>query len=166
MEGNTLTTKRCTLCGEHKSTTEFHKGNRKDGLQPYCKPCNIARAKQWQMDNPTRDIFNNKRSRCKRDGKEFTLDYDSIQWPTHCPVLGIELEYTRRRGKSSSPEKNSPSFDRIDPTKGYVPGNVIIVSNLANTIKSNATVDQLERVASFYRQLIPHGGSSNDQEAS
>ena len=42
---------------------------------------------------------------------------------------------------------------RIDNGKGYIVGNVIVVSFRANTIKSNATVEELERVAFFYRGL-------------
>lgn len=38
---------------------------------------------------------------------------------------------------------NSPSLDRIDPTKGYVPGNVQVVSFLANRAKSNLSDAQL-----------------------
>ena len=70
-------------------------------------------------------------------------------------MLGCELDYRRNRGGGITILPNSPSFDRIDPTKGYVKGNVIIVSNKANVIKSNATVEELERVSSFYRQLNP-----------
>jgi hypothetical protein len=33
-------TKRCPRCGETKSAAEFHKSRaRRDGLQPYCRPC-------------------------------------------------------------------------------------------------------------------------------
>jgi hypothetical protein len=76
-------------------------------------------------------------------------------WPTHCPVLGVELEYRRQLGNKKGPLPNSPSFDRVDPKVGYVPGNVIIISHKANVIKSNATVDELKRVASFFEQFIP-----------
>lgn len=75
-----------------------------------------------------------------------------------CPVLGVPLDYTI--GKGGICNDYSPSFDRIDPSKGYVSGNVIVVSTLANRIKSNANVDQLKKVAAFYEQLIPHVGGS------
>lgn len=68
-----------------------------------------------------------------------------------CPVLGIRLNYDRYVAeKKSGPLPDSPSFDRVDPTKGYVKGNVIVVSLQANRIKSNATIDELCKVASFY----------------
>jgi len=48
---------------------------------------------------------------------------------------------------------NSPSLDRIDNTKGYTPDNVVVVSNRANSIKRDATPDELMAVAKFYMQL-------------
>ena len=44
---------------------------------------------------------------------EFTVD--EITWPEYCPVLGIRLLY----GKKGRMVDASPSFDRIDPSKGY-----------------------------------------------
>jgi hypothetical protein len=87
-----------------------------------------------------------------------------MAWPTHCPVLGLELDYRRQRNSNKGPIPNSPSFDRVNPALGYIPGNVIIVSHKANVIKSNATVDELERVAAYYRQLISQEGSSHATE--
>ena len=49
---------------------------------------------------------------------------------------------------------NSPSIDRIDPSKGYTKDNVWVISRRANTIKSNATVDEVEKVAQGLRQLL------------
>ncbi|WP_145960516.1 hypothetical protein [Novosphingobium meiothermophilum] len=45
---------------------------------------------------------------------------------------------------------NSPSLDRIEPELGYVPGNTIVISNRANRLKSDATIDELRAIASFY----------------
>lgn len=52
-----------------------------------------------------------------------------------CPYLGVKFE-----------KRNSDyvlSIDRIDPTKGYVKGNIEITSRLANTMKNKATNSQL-----------------------
>lgn len=43
-------------------------------------------------------------------------------------------------------KENSPSIDRLDNTKGYVKGNINIISWRANRIKSDATLDELEKI--------------------
>jgi len=66
-----------------------------------------------------------------------------------CPALGMPFKVGYKDGIS-----NSPSLDRIEPSKGYIKGNVIWVSMLANMIKTSATPEQIIRVGEFYRQLI------------
>lgn len=68
---------------------------------------------------------------------EFNLHHKDLEWPEYCPILGVKLE----RGGDRS---NSPSLDRIDPSVGYVKGNVRVISKLANGMKQNATFDELE----------------------
>jgi hypothetical protein len=65
-----------------------------------------------------------------------------------CPALGIELII----GKEDW--GNSPTIDRIDNTKGYVKGNIIVVSMLANCIKNQATPDQILKVGNFYCRKV------------
>ena len=40
--------------------------------------------------------------------------------------------------------------NKIDPKKGSTKNNIVIVSNRANRIKSDATVDEIRKVADFY----------------
>ena len=88
------------------------------------------------------------RERAKRKGIAFNITEKDIMIPDKCPVLGLRLEIGTGRAHDAS-----PSLDRIRPNEGYVPGNIIVVSHRANTIKSNATVEELRIVASFYEQL-------------
>ena len=46
------------------------------------------------------------------------------------------------------------SFDRIYPKKAYIKGNIVVVSNKANRIKTDATVDEIRKVADFYEKLL------------
>lgn len=52
------------------------------------------------------------------------------------------------------------SVDRIDNTKGYVPGNVIVVSYRANRIKSDADTTELLKIARFYAELGSNEGGA------
>lgn len=69
--------------------------------------------------------------------------------PEQCPALGIQLQLDC----SHATKDAAPSLDRIVPALGYVRGNVVVVSFLANRIKTNATPAQIRAVADFYEQL-------------
>lgn len=88
------------------------------------------------------------KSNCKKNGIDFDLTLDDVIVPENCPVLGIPLEHSKGRVSD-----NSPSIDRINPNGGYTKDNIIVVSWKANRLKSNASVDELIRVAMFYAQI-------------
>ena len=83
--------------------------------------------------------------RAKRRGVPFSPLVDDITIPEFCPVLGIKLAAVGR----SRNDPAAPSLDRIIPELGYVRGNVRVISNRANSLKSNATADELIRVANW-----------------
>jgi hypothetical protein len=74
------------------------------------------------------------------------LNASDLLWPTHCPVLGVELDYT------GQDVNYGWSIDRLIPELGYVPGNVKIISRLANRIKTDATAAEVEKVLLWMRQ--------------
>jgi hypothetical protein len=80
-------------------------------------------------------------------GIPFNLEPSDITVPERCPVLGIELTPSGRGQRD-----DAPSLDRIRPEKGYVKGNVQIVSMKANRIKNDATIEELEKVLAFMRR--------------
>lgn len=98
-----------------------------------------------------REKFRMKKANCIRVGKKFTIDFGDIEFPTHCPILGIELDYFTEEGFNDA----SPSFDRINPELGYVKGNVAIISMRANRIKNNGTAEEHEKIAKFMRSALP-----------
>jgi len=99
-------------------------------------------------DEVARSLLKSSRYRAKRDGIRHSLTLADINVPERCPVLGLRLRKTKGRAGPAS-----PSLDRISPRKGYVPGNVLVVSWRANELKKNGTADELARVGSFYLRL-------------
>lgn len=91
----------------------------------------------------------NAKWRAKKDGVPFTITYADFDIPAACPVLGIAIK--RGVGRVSD---NSPSLDRIEPAKGYVPGNVEVISFRANTLKSNGTADEHRLVADYIDKAL------------
>lgn len=98
--------------------------------------------------NPIKKMLTSARNRARQRGLDFDLTFDDLEWTGICPVFGIPLVPGKGRSNFAS-----PSLDRIDNSKGYVKGNVIIVSLRANTIKNSATPEELTTVAKFYTDL-------------
>jgi hypothetical protein len=88
--------------------------------------------------------FTRKKQNSKASGWEWTILPSDVLFPTHCPILGLELAWF-----SDYRIENSPSFDRVDNTKGYIPGNVIVCSWRANRIKNNGTAEEHRLIADF-----------------
>ncbi len=87
-----------------------------------------------------------KREKAKTDFNsivELAMYLKSIA-PRKCPVFGRVLS-----AGDGSPHAWSPSVDRIVPSKGYVRGNIQVISNKANTMKQNATPTQLKQFAQW-----------------
>ena len=87
------------------------------------------------------------KARARRRNIFFDLTLDDIKLGTHCPILDVKFEVGRENWQ------NSPSLDRIDNSKGYEPDNVIVVCMMANSIKNQATPDQIRKVADFYNEI-------------
>lgn len=101
----------------------------------------IAQKKQIYLDSkPKKRLLWAAKKRAKEQKIPFSITEDDIMIPTHCPYLGIELHSSARRGE---PRTNILSLDKIKPELGYVKNNIEVISHLANTMKSNATEEQL-----------------------
>lgn len=74
----------------------------------------------------------------------FNLTVDDLELPEHCPILGVPLKFNK-----NGADDNSYSIDRIDNSKGYVKGNIQIISLKANVLKSNGTIDQLIKMGEW-----------------
>lgn len=105
------------------------------------------RKARYIKKNPLRNLLKNVKQRAKKEGIEFSLSEKDLDWPEYCPVLGVKL--IRNSVKGWAPDTHS--IDRIDSSKGYVTGNVKIISWRANDVKGNATIEELEKVLAYMK---------------
>ena len=76
--------------------------------------------------------------RARRKELPFTITIHDIIIPEFCPMLGIPI--IRALEKLND---NSPTLDRREGHKGYVKGNIRVISYKANRAKSNLTLDEM-----------------------
>lgn len=130
-EGYTVTEeeRECTKCG-----VMFNKGSKTVTM---CPKCNSERVKS---ESPEKKMFRRAKTRAKERGLDFDLDQSDILIPTHCPILGLEL--ICHKGRSGG-MPNSPALDRINNSKGYVKGNVMVISHRANMMKADSSPEDM-----------------------
>jgi hypothetical protein len=120
-----------------------------------CGKCNTARVKSSSAESR---MLSRAKVRSASVGAVCTLTVDDINIPERCPVLDIPLVC---HSGTSGGKINSPSLDRIDTTVEYVPGNVQVISQLANAMKSSATPEQMLKFADWVYKT--YGEDSEDR---
>jgi hypothetical protein len=105
-------------------------------------------AKKSYRKNIRQVLLTQSRQRAKKYHYEHNITIEDIIIPDVCPVLGIPISISETK---ASP--NSPSLDRTDNTKGYIKGNVKIISFRANTLKSDASIEELEKILKYLYEI-------------
>lgn len=114
----------------------------------------MAAKQRWRERNPKRawcvHMLNGIRRRAAAKNVPCTLTVSELVelMPDKCPVFGVEFSFINN-GKMTP---DSPSVDRLIPSRGYVKDNVAIVSMKANAIKSAFTSDDVLRVAEWMKE--------------
>lgn len=151
-----MKTRVCVDC-----STEMGVPNNSSKLR--CEEClkthNKEKAKSWYHNNPRacrknagikqvekrKDnvqyrLLSYARKRARETGHEFSLEEKDILIPLDCPILGTEFEYG---------SYYTHSIDRLDNSKGYIKGNIQVVSHKANAMKNSATPEELVNFAKW-----------------
>jgi len=105
--------------------------------------------KKWLVENKWYPLLKRARQRAKDMGQEFCIDKNDIVIDEKCPVLGIVFVLD-----SDKLIDASPTLDRIDNTKGYVKGNVCVISNRANVIKNSGSITEHKRIVDYMNRKI------------
>lgn len=100
--------------------------------------------------DPIGYLLRHAETRAKKQGIPFDLTREDLVMPDVCPVLGLPFEWGV--GQMGWRNMRSPSLDKIKPQLGYVRGNVRIISNRANHLKSNGTISELEAVLAYMKR--------------
>lgn len=129
-----------------------------DGLSPTCRPCDAIR--HIEDDNRKRNtdmigvrvtgMLRDAKARAKAEGLPLNIDEDYIRSlvTTHCPALGIRLDFY-----ATTTTPASPSLDRFYPDLGYIKGNLRILSHRANVIKNNSSVEERLMLVAWMQKI-------------
>jgi hypothetical protein len=95
------------------------------------------------------------RARAIENGLDFNLKSykDLPKIPKYCPILNVSLKVGKLKNSKGGGTDNSPSLDRIDNNKGYIKGNVQIISRKANQMKSNANFEEIEMLYKYMKKI-------------
>ena len=151
----------CTKCKQFKLLKYFEIRKSSNRPRSHCKECRKIESAYYHRtvrlrmteEQANLDIKNNleykadplislkkyllRLTKCSAKNRniEHSITIEDITIPEKCPILGVKFIPKNRN--------YSYSVDRIDNNKGYIPGNIAIISNLANTMKQNASSYEL-----------------------
>jgi hypothetical protein len=139
----------------HEERTEIYQKSK--SYQAIYREVNKTRLAEQRAQSYRKNIalrlWQQARHRAARLGVSFSIVPEDVVVPARCPVFGIYLRPAEKGGSRD----HSPSLDRIRPEKGYVPGNVIVISYKANTMKNNGDLVEMRALVSFYEWLLEGG---------
>jgi hypothetical protein len=141
----------------HREYEREHYPDRRDKQREY-RQTRLAKYAEYQRNarlrRPREALVCQAKSRAKRDGLPYNISVEAMEWPTHCPILGLELDYNKTSPGSRKIRHSVPTLDRKVNEAGYVLGNVFVISHRANRIKSDATATELRAVLAYMEK--PH----------
>jgi hypothetical protein len=172
--------KECSKCKIVKDLGLFYKdsGN-KTGYRSNCKECQNKARDKWAIENKNKldemaksyrqrpdvkikrnadqhiwrrknlnwELWYKAKTRSQKLNCPFDLERSDIIIPHKCPILDIELFIS-----SNNIGDHSPTVDRLDPSKGYIKGNITVISARANRIKNDATLEELEKIYCWVKE--------------
>lgn len=168
-------TRKCKKCENWIDLSNFStricKGKENLQVREICKDCSVKFIKNNNLysnseyrkllyrRNITKHLLKNAKVRSKNKNLDFNLNIEDIIIPEICPLLKIPIIISENKVSD-----NSPNLDRINNNKGYIKGNVWIISKKANTIKNNATIQEIELLLNNLRVLYKLGEFSEQPE--
>jgi len=122
----------------YEANKEYHQKRYAEDKQGF-----KTRLKELRKDVRYQMVANAKQ-RAKKTGIPFDLHFTDLVLPDVCPILGIPLQKGEGRR-----EDYSPSIDRVHNDRGYVKGNVAIISWKANKMKSDLSLETTKSLVKY-----------------
>jgi hypothetical protein len=109
------------------------------------------------LRNYKKQILHRTEIRARVKGLEFNINESDIVIPETCPILEVPIVVGTK-----GDYEYSPSIDRIDNSKGYIKGNVQIISKKANSMKNSATPTEL---ITFCKNILRYSLNNTEKES-
>lgn len=97
-------------------------------------------------------MFRRAKHRAKKFNLPFHITLDDIVIPETCPIFGTPLQVAVGRHNNSS-----PALDKVIPELGYVKGNIRVISQRANVLKRDASLEELQMLVDGLRRITNQG---------
>jgi len=145
----------CNMCKVEKPLTDFNFSakDKKNNRQYHCKKCSTeykrkmggsySNHKKNHLIDYRKGLIRAAKHRAKIKNIPFDITWEDLELIEVCPVLGIPIF------SESLNNPNAPSIDRFIPKLGYVKGNIFIISRRANTLKGDATLDEVKLILKY-----------------
>lgn len=102
----------------------------------------------YAVANPKKYLLKSAKTRAKKNNTEFSITEKDFEIPEKCPIYGMNLSMVNGHTMSGA------SLDRVDNSKGYIPGNVRVISRQANLDKRHLDIALLERFIAYIKGEI------------
>jgi hypothetical protein len=128
--------------------------NRNKDREKYNKICRESKRKHYTTEkrrqlyqkNIATELYNHAKTRAKIKGIVFTIEPKDVIIPEVCPIFDVPFSFVEK--------EMSPSLDRKNNDLGYIKENVFVISKRANRIKTDATINELEKILQYMKTNI------------
>lgn len=148
---------KCSQCGSPMLLSQMARtrGGNKSVYLDKCPPCQTAFNKEQKSALPwwhkrISMMICNARIRAAALRLPCEITRADINIPDVCPIFKKPFD---RKTSGYFSQSMAPSIDRIDSSKGYTKDNIVIISCRANSLKGDATVEELIAITGFYVAL-------------
>lgn len=144
----------CKEC--YETNPGISKNNFRKKFDSEFKTLIYTQKRESRLRNFIHSMWKAAKKRAKERGLDFNIEESDIVIPKICPILEVPLEFGTKDNYNYS-----PSLDRIDNTKGYIKGNIQVISKKANTMKNSATLQELQ---TFCKNILRYSPNYTKEE--